>query len=87
MADIEAKREMAEAAERLLDDPAFELATRSLRELWLGLLMNEAGNTLQQGELCSRLRALDVISGQLRTFVLDYQKALKESARRSRPGA
>jgi hypothetical protein len=84
--DISKKRELSEAAKLLLEDKAFLSALLSLRQRWFGELLIEPGNTLRQQELCSMLRALELLPHELGTLVNDYRIALR-NARGTGPGA
>ena len=61
----EEKKDLAKTARELIEDKAFIEAVRRLRKQWFDELMNEPANTLQQAELCSRLRTLERVGSEL----------------------
>jgi hypothetical protein len=87
MSDLSEKRELSDAAKALMQDKAFQAAILSLRKRWFGELLEESGNTLRQSELCSRLRALEMLPHELGTLVNDYKVAAQKDARGSGSGA
>lgn len=86
MADLPEKKELSDAAKVLMEDKAFLTAILQLRKRWFGQLLEEEGNTLRQAELCSKLRALELIPHELGTLVNDYRMAASH-ARGARPSS
>lgn len=79
MSDLPEKKELADAAKALMADQAFQSAVLSLRKRWFGQLLEEQGATLRQAELCSMLRALELLPHELGTLVNDYKMAVQHA--------
>jgi hypothetical protein len=79
-ADLDRLRELAEGAKATLEDRAFQTSILSLRTSTVAEIIAEPANTLRQGELCSRLRCLDGLEGELKRLMNDYKMALQRKA-------
>jgi hypothetical protein len=76
--DEQEKRELAEAAKELKNDPMFRYAIGELRKRWFEQMMTlEPGNpqyTLTCTVRCAMLQALEAIPTELQLIINNYEK-------------
>jgi hypothetical protein len=72
------KKELAEEARGLKDDPIFRYAISELRKRWFGEMMSlEPGNpqyTLTCTVRCAMLQALEALPTELQLIINNYEK-------------
>ena len=72
------KKERAEAAKELKDDPMFRYAVSELRKRWFEeMMVLEPGNpqyTLTAALRCAMLQALEAIPTELQLIINNYEK-------------
>ena len=73
---VQARRELAEASEELLGNPAFKAAIEALRKQWIDDLIAGNGDITF---LTMHLRALEAIPQRLQVFIND-QKVYKRKS-------
>jgi hypothetical protein len=76
--DLSQKRELANAAKDLGEDPAFKQAILDLRKHWFNELMTAAHTKGERNELVAKLKALETLPAQLNVYIADYRAALKQ---------
>lgn len=75
--DLSQKRELANDAKDLLEDPAFKQAILDLRKHWFNELMTGADTPAAKLELVASMKALETLPAQLNVYIADYRAALK----------
>jgi len=76
---VQVRRELAEASEELIGNPAFKAAIEALRKQWLSELTTEAIEPDRVLRLASMLAALEAIPQRLQVFINDQMVYKRKS--------
>lgn len=78
--ELDEKREIAEDAKVLLNNPAFKRTTERLRKQYMDTLLRTPVGDLTVTVTHARLAALEDIIGDLQSAILDFKMASKRES-------
>jgi hypothetical protein len=76
MNDLSGKKQLADAAKELIDNPAFKHAILELRKRWFDQLMTAAPTAEAKVELVAQMKALEAIPAELTVLINDFKMAM-----------